>query len=94
MEFLEVDDDSPHKPPPERALWCAVLATFDEDIGIFKSKLNNKRLPKYERKIQLALLDATIDDLVSPWCETICELANVVHTDFVDELLKRVEGVK
>lgn len=88
----EIDDDNPHKAPPERALWCAVLATFDEDL-----RLGVAQVRAAKDVLQLAcanaFLDSVINELMDPSVEEVCGMANVPYEDFVDKLLALVEGV-
>ena len=92
MDCIEIDDDSPLKPPPERALWCAVLASFVEDIDACIKELTVDHTML--RAVAISHLDSIIDELVSPWTETMCDFANVPHDDFVDGLLEKVKGIQ
>lgn len=96
MDCIEIDDEGPQQPPPERALWCAVLATFAEDISIALAALRKAR--DEENLILSACVMAQIDnilnELVDPHCEMMCDLACIDYATFADRLIARIkEGI-
>lgn len=92
MQCIEIDDDGPHQPPPERALWRAVLATFQEDLNQAVADLRSANM--MQRVCIISAIDNMIDELVFPWCSDMCDFAQVDYDDFCDAMLKKVQGIK